>query len=165
MEISLSAKAFVIRFPTGDFEYDLTVPGRALPAVGETLRRQGVLWLVTRITHENVEIVHVERVDARKSTERLSGRSGYLPDVLGTPILMLRFPDGDVEYRSTRGELPIGAQVRARGCLWRIHEYTENGAAILKSAEVPGVGTAGGRTVNPSPIGDAPLAVEVLIPA
>lgn len=32
------------------------------------LRRKGVLWLVTQITHETVEIVHGERVEARKST-------------------------------------------------------------------------------------------------
>ena len=30
----MPGKAFVIRFPSGDFEYDLTVTGRALPAVG-----------------------------------------------------------------------------------------------------------------------------------
>jgi hypothetical protein len=82
-----------------------------------------------------------------------------------TPILGLRFPDGDVEYRSTSGELPIGAQVRARGTLWRISEYGENGTAILESAEVPGEGTAGGRTVNPTPIGDEPMTVEVLVEA
>jgi len=85
--------------------------------------------------------------------------------VPGTPVLILRFPDGDVEYRTTRGELPIGAQVRARGCLWRIREYTESGAAILERAEVPGEGTAGGRTVNPGPIGDEPMTIEVLVAA
>ena len=82
-----------------------------------------------------------------------------------TPILALRFPDGEVEYRSTRGELPIGAQVRARGRLWRVREYSESGAAILESADVPGVGTPGARTVNPSPIGDEPMTIEVLVPA
>ena len=82
-----------------------------------------------------------------------------MPD---TPILVLRFPDGDVEWRSTRGELPIGARVRARGCLWRIREYADSGAAILESADVDGVGTAGSPAVNPSPIGDEPLTVEVL---
>ena len=82
-----------------------------------------------------------------------------------TPILILRFPDGDVQYRSTRGELPIGGQVRARGCLWRIREYTDSGAAILEPFEVAGVGTAGGPAVNPSPIGDEPLTVEVVVAA
>ncbi len=85
-----------------------------------------------------------------------------MPD---TPILILRFPDGDIEYRSTRGELPIGAQIRARGCMWRICQYTESGAAILESAEVPGQGTPGSRTVNPSPIGNEPMTVEVLAAA
>lgn len=61
----MPTKAFVIRFPNGDFEYDLT--RRAVPSIGETLRRRGVVWLVTRITQEIVETVHVERVDARKS--------------------------------------------------------------------------------------------------
>ena len=63
----MPAKAFVIRYPSGDFEYNLTVAGRALPAVGEKLRRKGVLWLVTRITKNHPDTVHVERVDARKS--------------------------------------------------------------------------------------------------
>jgi len=67
----MPGKAFVIRFPSGDFEYDLTVTGRALPAVGNTLRRKGVLWLVTRITHERVEVVHVERVEAREAEEQV----------------------------------------------------------------------------------------------
>ena len=35
-----------------------------------------------------------------------------MPD---TPIILLRFPDGDVEYRSTGGELPVGVLVRSRG--------------------------------------------------
>ena len=61
----MPAKAFVIRFPNGDFEYE--VSRRAVPSIGETLRRKGVLWFVTRITQEIVEIVHVERVHALKS--------------------------------------------------------------------------------------------------
>jgi len=82
-----------------------------------------------------------------------------------TPILALRFPDGEVEFRSTRGDLPIGAQVRARGCLWRVREYTANGAAILESAESPGEGAAGGPVVVPGPLGDTPLTVEILAAA
>jgi hypothetical protein len=61
----IPARAFVIRFPNGDFEYDFT--RSPVPSVGEKLRRKGVLWLVTQITHENVAVVHVERVDGRKS--------------------------------------------------------------------------------------------------
>ena len=58
----LHAKTIVIQFPNGDVAYDLT--RQTVPSVGETIRRNGVLWVVTRITNE---IVHVERVDARKS--------------------------------------------------------------------------------------------------
>jgi hypothetical protein len=72
----MPTRAFVIRFPSGDFEYDLTVSPRAPPAVGDTMRRKGVLWLVTRITEELVEVVHVERVEARKTKEQLIRRSG-----------------------------------------------------------------------------------------
>ena len=61
----LPARAFVIRFPNGDFEYDFTQ--RAVPTIGETLRRKNMLWLVTQITRELVQVVHVERVDAKKS--------------------------------------------------------------------------------------------------
>ena len=49
------------------------------------------------------------------------------------PILILRFPDGAVEYRSTRGEVPIGTLVRSRGSLWRVRQHTESGAAIRQS--------------------------------
>jgi len=59
----------VIRFPNGDYEYDFT--RRAIPTIGETMRKQGLLWSVTRITHDRlerdgVETVHVKRVDARE---------------------------------------------------------------------------------------------------
>ena len=55
----MPTRAFVIRFPNGDFEYDL---GRgAAPTIGETLRRQGALWSVTRITQEAVPTAYVER--------------------------------------------------------------------------------------------------------
>lgn len=68
----MPGKAFVISFPDGDFEYDLTVTGRALPAIGETMRRKGVLWLVTRITQGLVEVVHVERVETGKAEEHVT---------------------------------------------------------------------------------------------
>ena len=79
-----------------------------------------------------------------------------------TPILILRFPDGDVQYQSTRGELPVGAKIRARGTFWRIREYAAGGAAILEVFEVLGQGTPGSRTINPTPIGDEPMTIEVL---
>ena len=53
--------AFVIRFPDGDFEYDLG--RRGTPSVGETLRRRGTLWSVTRIDDEAVQTIHVEPAD------------------------------------------------------------------------------------------------------
>jgi len=62
------ASAFVIRFPNGDFEYDFTL--RALPSIGETMRRNGLLWLVTRVTQDRVSTVHVEPVDAPESGEK-----------------------------------------------------------------------------------------------
>jgi len=63
----MPGKAFVIRFPNGDFEYDLTALGRSLPVVGETMRRKGVLWLVIRRVQEPGEVVYVERADPRKA--------------------------------------------------------------------------------------------------
>jgi hypothetical protein len=77
-----------------------------------------------------------------------------------TPILLLRFPDGDVEYRSTRGELPVGSLVRTRGTLWRVREYNGE-AAYLEVAEAP-PGPAGGPVVIPDPLGDTPLTLEIV---
>jgi hypothetical protein len=51
----------VIRFPNGDFEYDIT--RSAVPVIGETLRRRGLLWLVTRRSRNDLTTVHVERAD------------------------------------------------------------------------------------------------------
>jgi hypothetical protein len=61
----MPAKAFVIRFPNGDFEYDMR---RAVaPSVGETIRKKGLLWSVTRVTQDEPITVHVTRVAAPKS--------------------------------------------------------------------------------------------------
>jgi hypothetical protein len=61
----MPAKAFVIRFPDGDFEYDMR---RAVaPRVGETIRKKGLLWKVMRVTRDEPVIVHVARTDAPKS--------------------------------------------------------------------------------------------------
>ena len=57
----MPSRAFVIRFPDGDFEYDLG--RRGTPSVGETLRRRGSLWSVTRIDDEAVQTIHVEPAD------------------------------------------------------------------------------------------------------
>jgi hypothetical protein len=65
----MPAKAFVIRFPNGDYEYELS--RRAAPAIGETVRRKGVLWKVARITQgaitqDGIDTVHVEPVKDAK---------------------------------------------------------------------------------------------------
>ena len=57
----IPARAFVIRFPDGDFEYDFT--RSVAPSVGDTLRRLGMTWRVTRHTQGQVLTVHVERAD------------------------------------------------------------------------------------------------------
>ncbi len=127
----------VIRFPNGDIAYDLTRD--IVPSVGETFRRNGVLWLVTRATHG---VVHVEPVE-------------------GTPILLLRFPDGDVEYRSTGSVLPVGVLVRSRGALWRVRAH-EHGAVILAEASLEDQASHGPVTA-PTPIGDRPVLLETVL--
>jgi hypothetical protein len=54
----MAARAFVIRFPNGDFEYDVT--RSAIPSVGETLWRRGLPWRVIRRARNSVLEVHVE---------------------------------------------------------------------------------------------------------
>jgi hypothetical protein len=78
-----------------------------------------------------------------------------------TPILLLRFPDGDVEYRSTQAELPVGVLVRSRGTYWRIARY-EGATAFLEpaSAEDP---LQHGPEVKPSPLGDEPFLLETIV--
>jgi hypothetical protein len=77
----------------------------------------------------------------------------------------LRFPDGDVEYRSTRGELPVGTHVRSSGSVWRVREFSGS-AAILEPVESDDLtGAAGGSAITPGPLGDQPLTFEILIEA
>ena len=78
-----------------------------------------------------------------------------------TPILLLRFPDGDVEYRSTRGELPLGAQIRARGAEWRIARY-DGATAFLEVLQEDAAGAPGGPTLSPIGLDAAPLTLEIL---
>ena len=59
----LHAMTIVIQFPNGEVAYDLARQTAVL-SVGENSRRDGVLWVVTRITRE---VIHVERADAQKS--------------------------------------------------------------------------------------------------
>jgi hypothetical protein len=88
-------------------------------------------------------------------------KSEYRGGIPTTPILLLRFPDGDVEYRTTRGELPVGALVRARGATWRVRCYVAD-SAILDAAESPSDGAAGGAIVVPDLLGDKPPTLEIL---
>jgi len=75
---------------------------------------------------------------------------------------LLRFPDGDVEHRSTRGELPVGTMIRSRGRQWRIARF-ENEAAILEAADKSSNdGAPGGAVTSPDPLGDTPLTVDIL---
>jgi hypothetical protein len=55
------AKALLIRYPDGDFEYDFT--RQDLPAIGDTLQRKGARWQVTRLVRAGVPTVNVERVE------------------------------------------------------------------------------------------------------
>ena len=57
----MPAKPLLIRSPDGDFEYDFT--RQALPAIGETMRRKGERWRVTRITGDSVPTAFVERAE------------------------------------------------------------------------------------------------------
>ena len=60
----MPSKAFVVRFPNGDFEYE--VRSRDAPEVGETMRRRGALWKVTTLdTRDVVVTICVEAVDER----------------------------------------------------------------------------------------------------
>jgi len=79
----------------------------------------------------------------------------------GTPIALLRFPDGDVEWRSTRGELPVGVLVRSRGALWRVRAH-ERGAVILEEASLEDQASHGPVT-TPTPIGDRPVLLETIL--
>ena len=56
----MPAKAFLIRYPDGDFEYDFT--RQALPAIGDTLQRKGERWRVTRLVGNGVLTAYVEPV-------------------------------------------------------------------------------------------------------
>jgi len=57
----MPARAFVIQFPDGDFEYDFT--RGATPSIGQTLRRRGSLWSVTGVDGERVVTIHVVPTD------------------------------------------------------------------------------------------------------
>ena len=81
--------------------------------------------------------------------------------MLDSPILVLRFPDGDVEYRSTQGDLPIGVLVRSRGALWRVRAH-EGGAVLLEEASLEDQASHGPVTA-PTPISDRPVLLETVL--
>ncbi|HYI74166.1 MAG TPA: hypothetical protein VEW90_02765, partial [Gaiellaceae bacterium] len=78
-----------------------------------------------------------------------------------TPITLLRFPDGESEWRSTRGELPIGALVRSRGALWRVRDH-DGEAVLLEEASLEDQ-VMHGPVVKASPLGDEPTLLETVI--
>jgi hypothetical protein len=99
-------------------------------------------------------------------SDPVSARDGTSPS---TAVLILRFPDGDVEHRTTQGELPIGALVKARGTTWRVKSYSHQSAILETEAQGDGAtrdgdgdGAAGGPIVVPHPLGDKPLTLEIL---
>ena len=81
-----------------------------------------------------------------------------MPD---TQIILLRFPDGDVEYRSSGSELPVGVLVRSRGALWRVRAH-ERGAVILAEASLDDQASHGPVTA-PTPIGERPVLLETIL--
>ena len=70
----MAARAFVIQFPDGDFEYDLT--RGAAPSIGQTLRRRGSLWSVTAVDGEGVVTIYVEPTDRTSQAPRLMSPAG-----------------------------------------------------------------------------------------
>ena len=82
-----------------------------------------------------------------------------MPD---TQIILLRFPDGDVEYRSSGSELPVGVLVRSRGALWRVQAHTERGAVILAEASVEDQASHGPVTA-PTPLGERQVLLETIL--
>ena len=69
---AIPARAFVIRFPNGDFEYDFT--RKPVPLVGDTLYRKQRLWRVSAITRDEVATVRVEAVDTFEQEATSAGR-------------------------------------------------------------------------------------------
>jgi hypothetical protein len=80
-------------------------------------------------------------------------------------VLLLRFPDGDVEYRSTLTDVVEGTRVRARGTSWRVRSI--NGLTVTLEAidTVAPDGASAGPVVIPDPLGDKPLTLEILAEA
>jgi hypothetical protein len=80
-----------------------------------------------------------------------------------TPIRRVRFPDGDVEYRSTRGELAVGMLLRSRGVLWRVTGYDGDTVIVVQASadEEPGFPPGIDETL-PYPLGIEAPVFEVM---
>ena len=81
-----------------------------------------------------------------------------------TPIRRIRFPDGDVEYRTTRGELPLGTVLVSRGVHWRVVRY-DGETALVALADARGSRARTGSAAAPSPLGPEPPTLEVMTSA
>ena len=57
----MTPDTFVIRFPNGDFEYAATPS--PMPSVGDSIRRNGAVWVVTRVMQDGAPTVFVEQAD------------------------------------------------------------------------------------------------------
>lgn len=66
----MPAKAFIIQFPNGDFEY--VMRRRPLPSVGEEIRHGGSQWYVTRTVDDDTPTVFVVPVE---EAERLHSKT------------------------------------------------------------------------------------------
>jgi hypothetical protein len=80
---------------------------------------------------------------------------------LSTQILLLRFPDGDVEWRTSQAELPVGTLVRSRGALWRVSTYDGTTVSLVAASAEDNI--QHGPVVKPSPLGDEPFLMETII--
>jgi hypothetical protein len=78
-----------------------------------------------------------------------------------TPIVILRFPDGEVEWRSASVELPAGTLVRSRGALWRVRS-SDRGTVVLDEASTEDQ-VMHGPVMKPSPLGDESILLETII--
>ena len=79
----------------------------------------------------------------------------------GTQIILLRFPDGDVEYRSSGSELPVGVLVRSRGALWRVRK--SDGSTVILDEASPEDQASHGPVTAPTPIGERPVLLETIL--
>jgi hypothetical protein len=77
-------------------------------------------------------------------------------------LLRIRFPDGEVELRWTDNELPVGVLVRSRGVLWRVRSNDHGGAILLEPASGQD-GADRGPVVKPTPLGDEPILLEMVV--